>query len=337
MKNHKVIWAFWVVVPFFSFSINLWADEGSLARLAGPAFVQGEANPALVSSAWMKKGVVYPAEIGQADLVLSLDQHLYPAITPMIETFGRERGVKIVVREGTCGVSAGMLVKKAVDSVGFCCPPAPTDRLPGVVFHTIGVVANVLIVHPDNPTTNVSIQEARAMFAGENDRWNALNDAAAKAYAYSVHPITRMHCKLRPGHWRYLLDKEDAFSMKLHNVSSIPDMLSQVSVDPGGVGWVAHWLLSDAANRDRVKVLRINGVSPEDPSALAEGRYRFYKVLNMTSWSGAAANPLTETLIHYLLAHLKDIPSAARIVGVDRLRAAGWQFRDRELVGEPAP
>lgn len=329
----------WVGVGlFFAFQWPLLsvANETALNTGEGPAFIDAGENSALVSPDWVKKAVVYPPEVGKADLVLSLDQHLYPAISPMIAQFARSKGLNIDVREGTCGTSAGVLANKAADIAGFCCPPAATDRLPGLLFHTIGVVANVLITHPNNPINTVSMTEARAIFSGEKSRWETLSDPAAASFAQPIHPITRLHCKLRPGHWRSLLDSEDHFSPKSHNVGSIADMLSRVAGDPNAVGWVAHWLLEDPKNGSRVKVINIHGVSPNDPEALASGRYRFYKTLNMTTWAGAAANPIAEELVRYVLDHLKDIPASSHIVGADRLRAAGWKFQQQEVVGEPS-
>lgn len=336
---YKLIFA-WFLLSLsliLQFPHEPWAQEGDAPYQAGPAFVEASENHGIVPPDWVKKGIVYPKGIGKADLVVSLDQHLHPAMAAIIGQFGRSKGFKIVLREGTCGVSSGMLAQKSVDVAGFCCPPAPTDRLPGLAFHTIGVVPNVLMTHPNNPITNLSMAEVRALFAGETVRWDALSDAAANAYPYAVHPISRLHCKTRPGHWRYLLDTEDMFSPKIHNVSSIPDMLEQVTADPFSVGWIARWFLSSAKNQNRVKMLRINGVSPDEPNAVATGRYRFYKVLNITTWHGVAANPIAKELLKYILSHLKEMPASAHIVGVDRLRAAGWRFHNNELVGEPGP
>ena len=336
MKMSTVRWV--GVGLFFAFQSPLLssATEMVLDTGEGPAFIDAGENHALVTLDWEKKALVYPPEVGKADLVLSLDQHLYPAISPIIAQFARSKGLNIVVREGTCGVSAGILTNKSADITGFCCPPAPSDRLPGVVFHTIGVVANVLIVHPENPINTVSMAEARALFSGKKSRWETLSDPAAPSFSQPIHPITRLHCKLRPGHWRSLLDTEDHFSPKSHNVGSISDMFSRVAGDPNAVGWVARWLLADPQNSRRVKIISIDGVSPNDSEALASGRYRFYKLLNMTTWHGAAANPIAAELVGYVLNHLKEIPAALHIVGADRLRAAGWKFQQQEVVGEPS-
>ena len=335
MCNSMVVWIVLSLLPVFQLFSVAWAQEDQPSTLQGAAFVVAEENRALVSPAWIKKGLAYSKEVGQADLVISLDQHLYPAITPIITKFGQSAGLKIAIREGTCGVSAGMLARKQVDIAGFCCPPAPSDRLPSVVFHTVGLVANVLITHPTNPINNLSIQEARALFSGEITRWSDLSDPAAKSYQHPFHPITRLHCKLRPGHWRYLLDTEDMYSAKVHNVSSIPDMLDQVAADPYAIGWVAHWLLADEKHRDRVKVVSINGISPNEPEALATGRYLFYKVLNITTWHGIAPNDHATMLLNDLFDHLNEIPAPLHIVSTKRLRSSGWQFLQNELVGEP--
>ena len=57
------------------------------------------------------------------DMVVSLDQQMYPAIKPIIDDYAKKNAIKILVKDGTCGISAGMLAKKSVDVGGFCCPP----------------------------------------------------------------------------------------------------------------------------------------------------------------------------------------------------------------------
>ena len=83
---------------------------------------------------WSRKPIKYEKWAENADLAVTLDQHLYPALLPIINQFAHEKNVRIAVNEGTCGISAGLIVRKAVDIAGFCCPPAGTDRFPDLAI-----------------------------------------------------------------------------------------------------------------------------------------------------------------------------------------------------------
>ena len=123
--------------------------------LGGPAFE----NPGIVCrsvpSDWIERPVVPEAEVQEADLVISLDQQLYPYLLPLIQDYGTTHGLAIAVSKGTCGISGGLLFRKAVDIGGLCCAPADTDRLPG-----IRVCASIPL--PLHPSHSLSTQITRS-------------------------------------------------------------------------------------------------------------------------------------------------------------------------------
>jgi hypothetical protein len=81
--------------------------------------------------------------------------------------------------------------------------------------------------------------------------------------------------------------------------------------------------------------LRLDGVSPDDDVALAQGRYPLYRVYNVTTWEGAAAKPLAKELVRHLQDRVRDLDNRFFMVPFTRLRAQGWKFEGDELVGEP--
>ena len=142
------------------------ADYDQLRRLSGKPF----SDPSQIYDMpvdWKKQRIKYDSSEGNADIIITLDQHLYPALLSLIQKYAKKHSLKIVVKEGTCGISSEMLSRKAVDIGGFCCPPAKTDRLPGLRFHTVGINALALLVHPDNPIDNITLEQARKIFMGE--------------------------------------------------------------------------------------------------------------------------------------------------------------------------
>jgi ABC-type phosphate transport system substrate-binding protein len=287
---------------------------------------------------WEAKGITHTTDT-EVDLAVVLDQQLYPAMGPMVEAFAKERGVKIAVQEGTCGVSAGVLANKTADMGGFCCAPTVTDRLPGLTYHTVGIGALALITHPSNPVSAVSLDEARALFGSNIRDWSELPMSGMKLGASEkVRAVARLHCKIRPGHWRLILDTEQQFGWNITEVSAIKDMISQVSSMPGSIGYETLWHIDHKGQQDNqpLKTLLVNDTDPRDLSAVATGKYPLYRVFNITSWgSGPAQSKLGTELAAYLVEHASQLDAKFAIIPAQDLRKNGWQFDGDELIGEP--
>ena len=334
-KFHWIIFVFCsVVLIFFLTKVN--AQHGLFDKAAGPAFTDPDKVMDMPEE-WKKQPIKYDSSAGDADIVVTLDQHLYPALLPLIQKYAKEHNEKIVVNEGTCGISSGMLSRKAADVGGFCCPPGFTDRLPGLRFHVLGISALALLVHPDNPIDNITFRQAQEIFSGEIYRWSELSTQdGQKGPHLSVQPIGRLHCKLRPGHWRLLLDNHDLFSTSLQEVGAIPDMISRVSSNKRAIGYEVLWNLIRYKQRGKVKAIKINGFSPENEDHVISGKYPLYRVYNLTTWEGEnTANSKAEKLVEYLLQRGEHLGKEHQIIPLSRLSQAGWKFKGNELVGEP--
>jgi ABC-type phosphate transport system substrate-binding protein len=280
---------------------------------------------------WEGKPIKLDTGNREADLVVTLDQHLYPILLPVIERYAAERGLEVEVEEGTCGISAGKLARKAVDIGGFCCPPGNTDRLPGLEFHTLGVAPILILVHPENPVSDLSVKDVRRVFRGAVYRWFELGGKDIL-----IQTVGRLHCKLRPGHWRLILDNEDLFSPRLQEVGAIPDMISLVAGNPGAVGYEVMHMVRRYREKGAVKALKVDGKDPADPGHLVSGRYPFYRTYNITTWQGEnVRNPEAEKLAEHLLKEAGRLEGEGDIIPASRLKEAGWKFKGNELVGEP--
>jgi len=132
----------WTVLAFLAQVLSAFAEE-----MAGNAFTDPTLIWRQVPPDWETQTVRAQPGASEADLSVTLDQQLYPMLLPLIQQYAAEHRVKVAVSNGTCGISAGLLSRKAVDVGGFCCPPGLTDRLPGLRFHTLAVAAIALLVH----------------------------------------------------------------------------------------------------------------------------------------------------------------------------------------------
>jgi ABC-type phosphate transport system substrate-binding protein len=339
-KGARRIFLYGVSACYFTLlllpAISVHAEHINLNGLAGPPFI----NPSQVMDMpddWINQPIKYDPSAGEADVVVTLDQHLYPALLPLIQKYEKEYKMKIIVNEGTCGISAGLLSRKAADISGYCCPPGLTDRLPGLEFHTLGISALALLVHSDNTIDNITFEQAQQIFTGKIYKWSELKTSDGKRGAtIPVHPIGRLHCKLRPGHWRLLIDNQDMFSTSLQEVGAIPDMIYKVASNQGAIGYEVLWHLIRYKQRGKANALRINGFNPENQEHIISGKYPLYRVYNLTTWEGKhTANPVAQKLVEYLLQQCKHMDTEHGIIPASRLRQAGWKFKGNELIGEP--
>jgi hypothetical protein len=311
------------------------ADESD--SLKGEAF----SDPSYVldmPDEWMNQDIEYESWAENADIAITLDQHLYTALISMINAYAEENDLNISVKEGTCGISGGLLYHKAVDMAGFCCPPAKTDRFPGLRYHTVGIGALAILVHPDNAVDNITFSQAQQIYQGKITRWSDLANEDKREIDVPIKPVARLHCPKRPGHWRPLLDNEDLFGIETETVGSIEDVMIKVYQDPGAIGgaetlYMAHYRYSE---KKKLKPLLINGYSSEEQSHLISGNYPLYFSYNITTWEREGSrNPYMQKFVEYILEHADQIDAKFGIVPAMVLRKAGWKFKGNELIGEP--
>lgn len=306
------------------------------AALRGPAF----SDPAKIyrlNDAWQKKPIIHDDWAQDADLAISLDQHLYPALLPLIKRFAKEKKLIIKVQEGTCGISAGKILEKSADIGGFCCPPGEDDRLPGLTYHTLGIAALGIIVNAQNPVDNLTMKQLRDIFQGRINCWKLLpGQTETSIDSCRIRPFIRLHCKSRPGHWRLLLDNEDLFSPRLQEVGTIRDMVSNVAGQLHGIGYEVLWHINKHEQHDMVKSIKINGADPANPANLTSLAYPLYRTFNITTWENAPdKKTVAHQLVTYIQDHMDEIDKSFNLIPAIMLRKAGWQFKDDELIGEP--
>ncbi|WP_130470152.1 substrate-binding domain-containing protein [Candidatus Magnetaquicoccus inordinatus] len=332
----------WLSFLLLILAVCLWQKELHAEHivpttLRGPAF----SHPDEVlekSEEWQKQPIRYREQDLGAEVVLLLDQNIYPGLLPLIQEFARNQRINVSVREGTCGPAAEGINRKEVDIGGSCCPAAKVDRLPGLQWHTIGISPLAILVHDKDPLQQLTATEVRDIYRGKISRWSHLENIG-KHYPKEllVRPVTRLHCKIRPGHWRLILDNEEQFGSRINEVGTILDMVTTVAKHPGTIGYLENWqLLNDPRFNNKVRAIAIDGQDPTDTNTLKEGRYPFYWVYNVSTWSAEhLANGKAQQLVEYLMANAGRVDPSLRLVPATELRKKGWQFRGNELIGEP--
>ena len=324
-----------IVCGMLLIPLPLSAVAGQDHHLRGPSF----SDPAILASVpkdWESKPIEYGPHEKNADLVVALGQQSHPIFHKLIPEYAERHGLKIIIKQGTCGITAGRMLRKSVDIGAYCCPPGKSDRLPGLKFHSLGISAIALIVHPDNPLSNVSTQQARDIFQGKIARWSEVNPRHPTHIKSLIRPVGRLHCKIRPGHWRLMLKNDDQFSPRLFEVGVIPDMISQVAKNPSAIGWEVPLMTQHHQDKGLVKMLKIDGYAPTDLNHLKSGKYPLYRSYSLTTWNkDNQVNPHALKLVRFLQAHIEKIHNDIAYVPPSELKKSGWKFHGDELIGEP--
>lgn len=338
-KNHSALIMRMLLFMVFLTGAVAYAHEAG-SDLQGEAFSDPVYRVPMPRD-WVKKPITYDlwAEKEDADIAVSLEQDVYQTILPLIQKYAKETGLHIAVKEGTCGIAAGMLAKKTVDIGGFCCPAGKEDRLPGLKYHTLGIVSKSFFVHPGNPVDSLTADQLTDIYRGKIFRWSEVKTpAGSPGPELMIRAIARLHCQLRPGHWRLMLGEDNKFSPRMSAVGSIPDMITQVGAHRNAIGWEVLSMVERYKNLGSVKPIKINGISPNDSEALVRHRYPYYRVYNITTWEGRGLeNPKAQKLVEYLIREVENIdPARFGFASPARLRKADWKFSGDELIGEPA-
>lgn len=323
MKKIGVISA----VCLFVFSVS--AASPGVNKLIGDAF-SDPFYTVTMPEEWKKKGIKYESWSKDADIAVSADQHLYPAVLPIINKFAKDNNLKIPVKEAVCGITAGRLAGKSVDLATDCCPPGAGDRLPGLKFYTVGIAPMAVLVNAANPVDNITFSELQRIFQGKIHKWSEV-----RGQDVLIHPVTRLHCKNKPGMWRLMLANEELFGSNIHDVKTIKDMIDNIAGDPYSIGFESLWQVKPHKYGDRVKALKIDGRDPANPDDLQSGAYPLYLTYNIAIWEGRGLEKTAaKQLADYILKEIEKVKKPFYIVTAPSLKKAGWKFRNYELIGE---
>jgi ABC-type phosphate transport system substrate-binding protein len=332
-KCKETKFLFVMLLVIFSF-LSIVKNTNANNSLAAEAFDYTH-NKVDMPVDWQQQPVIHSDVIKNADLVISLGQQTYPALKSFVQTYATKNKIKIVIQQGTCGVTAGKLRKKLIDIGAYCCPVAVSDRLPSLEIHTIGIAPISLLTHSSNPLNDISIDDARKVYQGTYRRWSQLPATDTKLTDHAIQPVVRLHCKKRPGHWRALLKNEDLFSPTIFEVGVVPDMIKQVATNPNAIGYETVYMLKVHKKNGDLKMLSINGLKPTDLDSAAQAKYPVYRTYSLTTWKDTVNEKSTLALIKAIEKHIENNTEKFGIVPVATLRKNGWLFHEDELIAEP--
>jgi phosphate transport system substrate-binding protein len=131
-----------------------------------------------------------------------------------------------------------------------------------------------VIVNPQNPINEISLQDARAIFSGERNNW----------VDYGADSIGNIEVAVREAGdgTRLIFDQTIMGDLRLTFdamvMPSAETMLNYVAIKPGAIGYVPS--ASVARKQPAVKVLTLSGAAPQAEN-ITDGGYPLSRMLNL--------------------------------------------------------
>lgn len=190
-----------------------------------------------------------------------------PGVTFTYNPTGSGSGIQAVL-EGRCDIGLSSRSLKEEEKAG------------GLTETVLAYDGIAIIVHPENPVTNLSLEQIAAIYTGEITNWSQVggNDAEIVLIGREAGSGTRDGFEAITG-----TSEKCRYRQEL---TSTGDVITNVAANPDAIGYA-----SLAAVKDSVRTLSVDGVIPSEDS-VKDGSYVVQRPFVLVTRSGAA---LSET------------------------------------------
>ncbi|HAR35662.1 MAG TPA: phosphate-binding protein [Acidobacteria bacterium] len=191
------------------------------------------------------------------NLVVAGSTSVQPFADKWAEVFMEKRPDMIVDVQGG-GSSAGIqAVKTGAAHIGMSSRELKEDEMD---LFQIEVAHDglAIIVHPDNPLDNLTIDQVKSIFVGEITTWETLNGQKKP-----ITVVVREEGSGTRGAFQELVMGKSRITKKAIVQDSNGTVREIVSRDPQAIGFISLGLVND-----RVKALALNGVAPCEEAIL---------------------------------------------------------------------
>ena len=203
---------------------------------------------------------------------------------------GSGSGIK-AVQEGRCDI--GLSSRDLKDE-------EKASGLTGTVLAYDGIA---IIVHPENPVADLSVETIAKIYTGEITNWSEVggNDAEIVLIGREAGSGTR-------DGFESITDTEDACKYR-QELTSTGDVITTVAQNPGAIGYA-----SIASVKDTVKAVNVDGVAPTEET-IKDGSYVVQRPFVLVTKSDADLSEAAQKFFDYITsADANEIISAAGVV-----------------------
>ncbi len=189
------------------------------------------------------------------------------------------------VQEGTCDI--GLSSRALKDE----------EKAAGLKETVLAYDGIAIIVHPDNPVSDLTIEQIAQLYTGEVTNWKDVggNDAEVVLIGREAASGTRDGFESITG------TKEKC--QYRQELTSTGDVITAVSQNPDAIGYA-----SLASIKDSVKALNVDGVTPSE-ATVKDGSYKVQRPFVLVTVEGKALTPVAQAFFDYAAS-----PDAAAII-----------------------
>ena len=179
------------------------------------------------------------------------------------------------VQEGTCDI--GLSSRALKDE----------EKAAGLKETVLAYDGIAIIVHPDNPVSDLTIEQIAQLYTGEVTNWKDVggNDAEVVLIGREAASGTRDGFESITG------TKEKC--QYRQELTSTGDVITAVSQNPDAIGYA-----SLASIKDSVKALNVDGVTPSE-ATVKDGSYKVQRPFVLVTVEGEALTPVAQAFFDY--------------------------------------
>ena len=206
---------------------------------------------------------------------------------------GSGSGIK-AVSEGRCDI--GLSSRNLKDD----------EKAAGLKETVLAYDGIAIIVNPENPVSDLSLEQIAAIYKGEISNWKDVggNDAQIVLIGREAGSGTRDGFESITG--------TEGSCQYRQELTSTGDVITTVSQNPDAIGYA-----SLAAVKDSVKALTVEGVTPSEES-VKDGSYVIQRPFVLVTKNGTALSKTAEEFFDYVTSHdAADIISTAGAVAAN--------------------
>ena len=179
------------------------------------------------------------------------------------------------VQEGTCDI--GLSSRALKDE----------EKAAGLKETVLAYDLIALIVHPDNPVSDLSIEQIAKLYTGEITNWKDVGGSDAEVVL-----IGREAASGTRDGFESITGTKDKCQYR-QELTSTGDVITAVSQNPDAIGYA-----SLAAIKDSVKALSVDGVTPSE-TTVKDGSYQVQRPFVLVTVEGKALSAAAQSFFDY--------------------------------------
>ena len=179
------------------------------------------------------------------------------------------------VQEGTCDI--GLSSRALKDE----------EKAAGLQETVLAYDGIAIIVHPDNPVSDLSIEQIAKLYTGEITNWKDVGGSDAEVVL-----IGREAASGTRDGFESITGTKDKCQYR-QELTSTGDVITAVSQNPDAIGYA-----SLAAIKDSVKALSVDGVTPSE-TTVKDGSYQVQRPFVLVTVEGKALSAAAQSFFDY--------------------------------------